>query len=117
MDPRWILDEVLDGSRWSDFQRDVYRAVMEIPHGETRTYAWVASKVRRPGATRAVGQALKRNEHLILVPCHRVVASQDIGGFMGADDPDAPELHFKQRLLTWEHCWRNPEFSFFGRTA
>ena len=117
MDSRWILDQALDGSRWTDFQRDVYRAVMEIPHGETRTYAWVASKVRRPGATRAVGQALRRNEHLILVPCHRVVASQDIGGFMGADDPEAPELQFKQRLLSWEHSWRNPEFSFFGRTA
>ncbi len=117
MDPRWILECALDGSRWTDFQRDVYCAVMEIPHGETRTYAWVASKVRRPGATRAVGQALRRNEHLILVPCHRVVASQDIGGFMGADDPEAPELQFKQRLLSWEHSWRNPEFSFFGRTA
>jgi len=117
MDPRWIFNEALDGSRWTDFQREVYRAVMEIPHGETRTYAWVARKLRRPGATRAVGQALRRNEHLILVPCHRVVASQDLGGFMGADDPSAPELQFKQRLLSWEHSWRNPEFSFFGRTA
>ena len=102
----------LDSSSWSDFERQVYLAVMRIPHGETRTYSWVAARIGRPGATRAVGQALRRNRHLILVPCHRVVGMQDLGGFMGSDDDSAPELQFKQRLLSWEDSWRNPSFSF-----
>jgi methylated-DNA-[protein]-cysteine S-methyltransferase len=114
MDAEWVLGEALDTRGWSEFQTEVYRAVLSIPHGETRTYAWVANRIRRPGASRAVGQALRRNQHLILVPCHRVTSAGDIGGFMGLADPDAPELRFKQGLLDWEHSWRNPAFSFFG---
>jgi methylated-DNA-[protein]-cysteine S-methyltransferase len=106
--------ELFDGSSWSDFEKRVYLAVMKIPHGETRTNAWVANRIGKPGASRAVGQALRRNRHLILVPCHRVVSSQNLGGFMGSDDPEAPELQFKQRLLSWEHSWRNPLFSFLS---
>ncbi len=107
-----FVDQFIDHSLWSEFEKKVYLAVMQIPHGETRTYAWVASRIGKRGATRAVGQALRRNRHLILVPCHRVVGVQDIGGFMGAQDESAPEIQFKQRLLAWEHCWRNPLFSF-----
>ncbi len=107
-----FAEQFIDHSSWSEFEKKVYLAVMQIPHGETRTYAWVASKIGKRGATRAVGQALRRNRHLILVPCHRVVGVQDIGGFMGAQDESAPEIQFKQRLLAWEHSWRNPLFSF-----
>jgi O-6-methylguanine DNA methyltransferase len=107
-----LAEEFLDASSWSEFERQVYLAVMRIPHGETRTYSWVAGKIGKRGATRAVGQALRRNRHLILVPCHRVVGVQDLGGFMGADDVSAPEVQFKQRLLAWEDSWRNPPFSF-----
>jgi O-6-methylguanine DNA methyltransferase len=117
LDQDWVRSEALDEACWTDFQRQVYRAVLEIPQGETRTYSWVANKLGRPGASRAVGQALRRNHHLIVVPCHRVVSADDIGGFMGAIDPDAPELRFKQKLLSWEHSWRNPAFSFFEQTA
>lgn len=117
LNPEWIMNEALDGSVWSEFQQQVYRAVLEIPQGETRTYSWVAHKLKRPGASRAVGQALRRNHHLIVIPCHRVVSADDIGGFMGASDPDAPELQFKRKLLSWEHSWRNPAFSFFEQTA
>ena len=102
----------IDGTSWSEFEKKVYLAVMRIPHGETRTYSWVASRIGRPAATRAVGQALRRNRHILLIPCHRVVGAQDIGGFMGSADESAPELQFKQRLLAWEHSWRNPPFSF-----
>ncbi|NDD91668.1 methylated-DNA--[protein]-cysteine S-methyltransferase [bacterium] len=108
------LDEILDSSSWSSFEKRVYLAVMQIPHGETRTYSWVAARVGNPSAGRAVGQALRRNRHLILIPCHRVVSSQDLGGFMGSDNPDAEELQFKKRLLAWEHSWRNPLFSFLS---
>jgi O-6-methylguanine DNA methyltransferase len=108
------FDELLDGSSWTEFERQVYGAVMRIPHGETRTYSWVAEKIGRRGATRAVGQALRRNRHLIFVPCHRVVSSHDVGGYLGSVDPQAPEVQFKQRLLAWEHAWRNPLFSFLS---
>ncbi len=108
------LEAQLEGASWTEFERLVYRAVMRIPHGETRTYSWVATRIGRGGATRAVGQALRRNRHLILVPCHRVVGAQDVGGFMGSDDLAAPEVQFKQRLLAWEHSWRNPRFSFLS---
>ncbi|MBU6376379.1 MAG: methylated-DNA--[protein]-cysteine S-methyltransferase, partial [Bdellovibrionales bacterium] len=108
------LDEVLDSSSWSAFERKVYLAVLKIPHGETRTYSWVAARAGNPSAGRAVGQALRRNRHLILIPCHRVVSSHDLGGFMGSDNPEAEELQFKKRLLAWEHSWRNPLFSFLS---
>lgn len=64
------------------FVKKVYKAVLSIPLGETRTYKWVAKKAGRPGACRAVGQIMKRNPYPLLVPCHRVVASGGkIGGY------------------------------------
>jgi len=55
---------------------------MKIPSGETRTYAWVAGKIGNPKATRAVAQALHRNPWPLIIPCHRIVASDgDIGGY------------------------------------
>ena len=52
--------------------------------GQTRTYGWVARKLGRPGAARAVGQALKANPFAPTVPCHRVVRSDgSLGGYNG----------------------------------
>jgi O-6-methylguanine DNA methyltransferase len=48
---------------------------MAIPFGQTRTYKWVAKKVGRPKAFRAVGNILNRNPYPLVVPCHRVVSS------------------------------------------
>ncbi len=63
------------------FQRRVYEAVLAIPRGQTRTYAWVAKKIGKPKAARAVGQALKRNRWAPTIPCHRVIASDEsLGG-------------------------------------
>lgn len=60
----------------------VYKAVMGIPFGQSRTYKWVAIRAGKPGAARAVGQALKRNPYLLVIPCHRVVKSgKDPGGY------------------------------------
>ncbi len=69
----------LDGL--TDFQIRVYRVVRRIPYGEVRSYKWVAEQlgIKSP---RAIGQALKRNPFLIVVPCHRVIKSNgDLGGF------------------------------------
>ena len=64
------------------FEERVYAAVRTIPKGETRTYAWVAQKIRKPGAVRAVGNALNRNPYAPEVPCHRVTRSDGtLGGF------------------------------------
>ena len=64
----------------TDFEKAVYAAVMEIPLGETRSYAWVAEKAGSPKSARAVGNALNKNPYAPYVPCHRVVAS---GGGLG----------------------------------
>lgn len=99
---------------WSSFQKKVYQITTSIPHGETRTYAWVAQKIGNPAAVRAVGQALKKNPFPILIPCHRVVSSQGMGGFMGKVDPDEPELQLKKDLITLEESYQSPVFSFLA---
>jgi len=79
----------------SSFQRRVLAALREIPRGEVRTYGWLASRVGRPGAARAVGQALKHNPFPLFFPCHRVVGIRDLGGFSAG-------LFWKIRLLSLE---------------
>lgn len=101
-------------SGWSDFQKKVYQATLAIPHGETRTYGWVASKLGAPQACRAVGQALRKNPVPILVPCHRVVSNQSLGGFMGEDNPEAPQLDLKRLLLDLESGFVSPTFWSLG---
>jgi methylated-DNA-[protein]-cysteine S-methyltransferase len=66
-----------------EFTFKVYRAVLSIPVGQVRSYKWVASKAGSPGACRAVGQILKRNPYPLIIPCHRVVQSdQKPGGYV-----------------------------------
>jgi AraC family transcriptional regulator, regulatory protein of adaptative response / methylated-DNA-[protein]-cysteine methyltransferase len=80
----------------SEFQQRVWRALLHIPHGETRSYTDVARAVRSPEAMRAVGQAGGRNPIAIVVPCHRVVnANGRLGGYGGG-------LWRKGRLLALE---------------
>jgi methylated-DNA-[protein]-cysteine S-methyltransferase len=90
------LEEYFSGTRRSfnvpladvkstDFQRDVWAALVEIPYGEVRTYGEVAVSVERPRASRAVGNANHVNPYPIVVPCHRVVASTGLGGYGGSE--------------------------------
>lgn len=80
----------------TDFQKEVWKTLREIPPGQTRTYGEVASQIGREGAARAVGQACGRNPIPILIPCHRVVpAAAGIGAYSGPDDA-------KQALLEFE---------------
>ena len=66
----------------SDFQKKVYKAVSIIPLGEVRSYSWVAKKIGRPKAVRAVGTALKKNPFAPIIPCHRVIKSNgSLGGY------------------------------------
>lgn len=80
----------------TDFQRQVWRALLDIPWGEVRTYGELAAALGRPGAGRAVGAANGRNPVAILVPCHRVVAAGgQLGGYSGG-------LGVKRELLAHE---------------
>lgn len=64
------------------FEKVVWEALLQIPFGETRSYGEIAALLGRPGASRAVGNAVGKNPLLILVPCHRVIASDgSLGGF------------------------------------
>lgn len=74
----------LDLREATDFQRAVWKAAAKIPYGETRSYGWIAKKIGRPKAARAVGQALGDNPVPIIVACHRVIGSSGgLGGFSG----------------------------------
>lgn len=107
---RGQLDEYFAGERRSfdlplaaagtEFQRQVWFALAEIPYGETISYAELAAWVGRPTAFRAVGQANGANPLPIVLPCHRVVASGGgIGGYGGG-------LELKRRLLALEEAHR-----------
>ena len=65
---RVSFDLPLDLGRYTPFQRAVWMAAAKIPYGETRSYAWIARKIGKPKAARAVGQALGANPVPILIP-------------------------------------------------
>jgi len=68
----------------TDFQKKVYKAVLQIPLGQVRSYSWVAKKIGKPRATRAVGTALRKNPFAPFVPCHRVVKNDgSLGRYSG----------------------------------
>lgn len=57
----------------TEFRKKVWKALMEIPYGEVRTYTQIANEIGNPKAVRAVGQANRANELPIIIPCHRVI--------------------------------------------
>jgi methylated-DNA-[protein]-cysteine S-methyltransferase len=70
--------------RGTGFQEIVWRALVAIPYGQTRSYGALAQAIGRPSASRAVGAANGRNPISIIVPCHRVIAaSGDLTGYAG----------------------------------
>lgn len=84
---RVAFNDEIDLSAATALQREVWQLTRLIPYGETRSYSWVAEKLGKAGAGRAVGQALARNPLPIIVPCHRVVAKDGgLGGYSGGAD-------------------------------
>jgi O-6-methylguanine DNA methyltransferase len=68
----------------TNFQRKVLEATSRVPRGQVATYAEIAKQIGKPSAFRAVGQALRRNPIPIVIPCHRVIASDGtLGGYGG----------------------------------
>jgi methylated-DNA-[protein]-cysteine S-methyltransferase len=80
----------------TDFEMQVWNAIKEVPYGETKTYKWLAGKIGKPKAFRAVGNALSKNPIPIIFPCHRIIESDgSIGGYSSGTD-------IKRRLLDIE---------------
>ena len=94
----------LKSKQLTAFEWEVLRAALTIPLGETRSYQWIARKIGRPEAVRAVGQALRKNPYPLIIPCHRVVKSDGtLGGYGGRFGPRkgrllAPEQEIKRSL-------------------
>jgi O-6-methylguanine DNA methyltransferase len=77
----------LDWTGKTDFQRSVWRALLEIAPGQTKSYGEIAHFIRKTKAVRAVGGACGANPIPVLVPCHRVLAANcRLGGFSGGLD-------------------------------
>jgi len=92
------LDEVeLDFTGVTPFFGAAWNACRSIPAGETRSYAWLAVEAGSPLAMRAAGQAMARNRFSLIIPCHRVIASDGgLGGYGGGG------LGVKAKLLQME---------------
>ena len=85
----------LDLDHLTPFTQIVLEAVSKIPFGSTKSYGEVAKEIGHPRAARAVGTACGNNPYPLFIPCHRVVASNGIGGF--SLDPE-----IKVKLLLFE---------------
>jgi len=82
----------------TDFQCAVWRALLNIPFGQTRSYAQIAAAIGKPKAVRAVGAANGRNPLSIIAPCHRVVGSNGtLTGFAGGLEAKAFLLALEKR--------------------
>ncbi|MBL69463.1 MAG: cysteine methyltransferase [Verrucomicrobiales bacterium] len=86
----------LDLSCGTHFQQKLWHALLRIPAGKTRSYGELAVSLRRPNAARAIGQACGANPIPVIIPCHRVLATNGgLGGFSGG-------LGWKEKLLQIE---------------
>lgn len=91
------FDLPLDLSCGTDFQQEVWQAVLDIPYGQTRSYGDIARLLDNPGAIRAIGRANGANPIPIIVPCHRVIGSDgSLTGYVYGTE-------VKRRLLAIEN--------------
>lgn len=80
----------------SAFQLSIWRALLEIPLGEFRSYNDLANQIAKPGSARAVGNAIGSNRVAYLIPCHRVIrANGSLGGYRWGTER-------KEALISWE---------------
>lgn len=95
---RQFFDIPLDISTGTPFQQKVWQALRQIPYGQTISYAQLALQVDNPKGFRAVAQANGRNPLSLIIPCHRVIASDGkLGGYTGG-------IEIKQTLLDIEQA-------------
>ncbi len=102
------IEEYLEGKRkefdieinpkGTDFQKMVWKELLKIPYGETRSYKDIAIGINNPKGSRAVGLANNKNPIPIIIPCHRVIGTNGkLTGYAGG-------LTIKEKLLRVEHC-------------
>ena len=91
-----------DMTRYTPFCQAVWKACAGIPRGQVRTYGWIARRIGKPKAARAVGRALGANPFAPTVPCHRVVGAD--GTMTGFSAPGGVKA--KRRLLKKEGAIR-----------
>ena len=94
-----FADEPIDVEDASPFHQRAWQACRTIPKGETRTYKWLAEQAGNALAPRAAGQAMARNRLAIIIPCHRVIASD---GSLRGFGKGRERLDLKQRLIDLE---------------
>jgi len=83
----------------TEFQIKVWKEIMKIPSGQTKTYKQIAESIGAPKSYRAVANACGKNPHLVTIPCHRVIRSDGrIGGYSGIGGEIT-----KAKLLSNEH--------------
>ena len=87
----------LDQTGVSSTEQAIYAALREVGYGQTTSYGALAIRAGRPGAARVVGAAMARNRWPIIVPCHRVLAKNGVGGFSAPGG-----VNTKRRLLALE---------------
>lgn len=93
---RTRFDVALDFSSGTEFQQQVWQALLSIPYGQTLSYAQLATLIGKPTAFRACANANGKNPISLIIPCHRVIASDGgIGGYTGG-------VEIKQVLLNHE---------------
>jgi methylated-DNA-[protein]-cysteine S-methyltransferase len=96
----------LDLTGVSSFHRQIYEAARSVGWGQTASYGELARQAGCAGEAQAVGHALSRNPVAIIVPCHRIVAANTVGGFSAYGGAQT-----KKRLLALEGVFRQLEFS------
>ncbi|MBW6471082.1 MAG: methylated-DNA--[protein]-cysteine S-methyltransferase [Methanosarcinaceae archaeon] len=99
---RYLMGENVDFLKYepnlsnlTEFEQAVLNEVRKVPYGMTVTYSELADRIGSSGGARAVGQALSKNPYPIVIPCHRVVAKNSVGGYGGG-------LGLKKKLLDIE---------------
>ena len=86
------------------FQKQVWRALCDIPYGETRSYKQIAEAIGNPKACRAVGMANHCNPIMIVVPCHRVVGvSGKLTGYAGGLEMKSVLLALERKIIQDEN--------------
>lgn len=100
----WFAGEIMDFdlaffATGTSFQLQVWEEVLRIPYGNTISYQELATRIGKPNASRAVGTALKANPVPILLPCHRVIASDGkLSGYVGSVTVKRFLLSLEQRF-------------------
>jgi O-6-methylguanine DNA methyltransferase len=99
-DPATLTESALATYLTTPFTRRIVETLLKTKRGERMTYASLAMKAGSPGASRAVGNVMRRNPFPIVIPCHRVVARDGLGGYSG--DVRGISMQIKQKLLDLE---------------